>query len=239
VKTIIPCGNGIAILNKMKPPKIAASIICASFVDLGKEVELLNRSNCEMIHFDVMDGSFVPRFGLHPEILSSIRKITNCEIDVHLMVNNPEAYCDTFSDAGADYIVVHQEACSHLHRTLSKIKSLGKKAGVALNPATSIKTIEEVLDMVDLVTIMAINPGIVGHKLIPSSIDKIRKAKRWLESKGSHALIQIDGGVTFDSAIDMVNSGADVLVCGSSTIYRPNMTSEIQIRSLRELFLKF
>lgn len=222
----------------MKPPKIAASIICANFVELGQEIELLNQSNCEMIHFDVMDGSFVPRFGLHPEILNSIKKLTKCEIDVHLMVDNPEPYCNIFSDAGADYIVVHQETCKHLHRTLSRIKSLGKKAGVALNPSTSIATIEEVLDLVDLVTLMAINPGIVGHKLIPSSIAKIANAKHWLESKNCHAQIQIDGGVTFDSAIDMVKSGADILVCGSSTIYRPNITSDIQIQSLREAFLR-
>jgi ribulose-phosphate 3-epimerase len=201
---------------------LAASLICADPLNLEAEIDQLTSGNADLIHFDVMDGSFVPRYGLYPEILSYLKKKTSIPVDVHMMVDNPEDYIETFRIAGADYYNVHVESCKHLHRIVKKVRDAGMRPGVALNPATSITSMDWVIQDIDMVVLMAINPGIVGHKLIPSMIDKILEVRKFADEAGNNDLIiEIDGGVTFDSAIDMVNAGADALVCGTGTIFRP------------------
>jgi ribulose-phosphate 3-epimerase len=212
--------------------KLSASLICADMLNLGKEIDLINQSGCEYIHFDVMDGVFVPRFGLYPEILSFIRKRTNLPVDVHLMTVEPEKYIKVFVDAGASLIAVHVEACNQLHRTISEIRKFGIQAGVALNPATPLSILDYLLDEIDLVLLMAINPGIVGHKLIPKAFDKISELKQKLGAKYKNIIIEIDGGVSFDSAALMIESGANMLVCGSSTIFKPEIGVDIKTKEL-------
>lgn len=192
-------------------------------LELGNAVREVEKSGCDMIHYDVMDGVFVPRYGLLPEVLESIKTITEMPVYVHMMTIEPEKYLSAFINAGADCMVVHAEACTHLHRTLSEIKNKGKKAGVALNIASPLSILDYVLDDIDMVTLMAINPGIVGHKIIPKIFDKIKDLKTKLIQRGKEKiLIEIDGGVTFESAPLMLENGADILVCGSSTIFKKN-----------------
>ncbi len=204
----------------MMPYQLAASLVCADMMQLGREIKLLEKARIGYIHFDVMDGVFVPRYGLHPEILQALRKITLLPVDVHLMVTDPEPYIEIFAASGATIITVHVEACAHLHRTLYKIKKTGVKAGVALNPATPLSVLDYLWDDIDLVMLMAINPGIVGHKLIPGAMQKIKDLKEKIG--GRKIIIEIDGGVTTQSAPLMIRAGAHLLVCGSSTIFRPD-----------------
>lgn len=202
--------------------KIAASLICADPLDLNKDLEQLIESKVDFIHFDVMDGSFVPRYGLYPEILSALRKKTDIPVDVHMMVENPEDFINDFKLAGADYYCFHIEATKHAHRVIKKIELSGMKAGVALNPATPISDLKYIISDIKMVVLMAINPGIVGHKLIPNMIDKIRDLRAFANEAGNHdLLIEIDGGVTPESAQSMLDAGADLLVCGTGTIFRP------------------
>lgn len=208
--------------------KLSASLICADILHLEQEIELINKSGCEYIHCDIMDGIFVPRFGLFPEILTHIKKLTKLPLDVHLMTVNPEQYLSVFYEAGADIINVHVEACTHLHRTISQIKKLGIQAGVTLNPATSLTGLDYILDDVDIIQLMAINPGIVGHKLINSMINKISDLKQKIHSCGKDILIEIDGGVSPESAALMLQNGADILVCGSSTIFKPDIPIDVK-----------
>jgi ribulose-phosphate 3-epimerase len=214
---------------------LAASLVCADPLNLENDVKQLISGNADLIHFDVMDGSFVPRYGLYPEILTGLKKITTIPIDVHMMVDNPEDYIETFRLAGADYYNVHVEACRHLHRIVKKIRDCGMKPGVALNPATPISSMEWVIKDIDMVVLMAINPGIVGHKLIPSMLDKIKLVREYANQAGNEDLIiEIDGGVTFDSAKFMIEAGADALVCGTGTIFRPQEDSiHNKLNSLR------
>jgi ribulose-phosphate 3-epimerase len=206
----------------MKKKYLAASLICTDPLNIERDLIELNEGNVDFIHFDVMDGQFVPRYGLYPEILTSLKRITAIPVDVHMMVDNPEDYIDDFFKAGATYYCVHVEATNHLHRLIKKIRDKGMKPGVALNPATPISSLEWVIKEIDMVVLMAINPGIVGHKLIPEMIEKIKKVREYANSAGNKDLkIEIDGGVTFDSAPLMLEAGADVLVCGSGTIFRP------------------
>lgn len=208
---------------KEKSYYLSASIICANMLELGNAVREVEKSGCDMIHYDVMDGVFVPRYGLLPEVLESIKTITEMPVYVHMMTIEPEKYLSAFINAGADCMVVHAEACTHLHRTLSEIKNKGKKAGVALNIASPLSILDYVLDDIDMVTLMAINPGIVGHKIIPKIFDKIKDLKTKLIQRGKEKiLIEIDGGVTFESTPLMLKNGADILVCGSSTIFKKN-----------------
>lgn len=211
--------------------KLAASLICADMLRLEDEIRRLEGGGADFIHFDVMDGSFVPRYGLHPEMLKAIKSISDIPVDVHLMVQNPEPYIPNFILAGADYIVIHAESTPHLHRALKKIKDKGIRAGVALNHTTPLNYLDYILDDIDLVMLMAINPGIVGHKLIPQAMDKIKDLKRKIKHR--NILIEIDGGVTFESAPKMVQAGANILVCGSSTIFNQDLPSDSQLRKLK------
>ncbi len=219
-------------MRSFSRPKIAASIVCANMLALESEVKLVEAGGADSIHFDVMDGLFVPRFGLHPESLQAIRSVTQLPVDVHLMVANPEPYLATFAQAGATMIAVHAEACQHLHRTVHLIKAAGVQAGVALNPATPLNVLEYVLDDISLVVLMAINPGIVGHKLIPGMMEKMSQLKDMI---GDRAIeIEIDGGVTPESGPEMVTRGATMLVCGTSTIFRPQEAPvDVKIREFR------
>jgi ribulose-phosphate 3-epimerase len=202
--------------------KIAASLICGDPLNLKDEITQLHNAETDLIHFDVMDGLFVPRYGLYPEILTYLKKVTNIPVDVHMMVSNPEDYIDEFSRAGADYYNVHVESTNHLHRVVKKVRDIGMKPGVAMNPATPISQLDWVIKDIDMVVLMAINPGIVGHKLIPDIINKIKQLRDFANQKGNENLIiQIDGGVTPVSIPLMVNAGADALVCGTGTIFRP------------------
>jgi ribulose-phosphate 3-epimerase len=214
---------------------LAASLICADPLNLESEINQLVSGKTDLIHFDVMDGSFVPRYGLYPEILTYLKTKTSIPVDVHMMVDDPESYIETFKHAGADFYNVHVEACKHLHRIVKKIRDCGMKPGVALNPATPISSMEWVIKDIDMVVLMAINPGIVGHKLIPSMLDKIKLVREYANQAGNvDLIIEIDGGVTFDSAKFMIEAGADALVCGTGTIFRPQEDSiHNKLNSLR------
>lgn len=217
----------------MKKFKLAASIVCADMLDIRGEVQRIERGGADLIHFDVMDGDFVPRFGLHPEMLCSIRSISKLPIDVHLMVNSPVEYVKDFALAGATYLTVHVESTNHLHRAISTIKGLGVKAGIALNPGTSITAIEEVITEIDMVLLMAINPGIVGHKIIPSTFAKIQRCREMIDRSAPGIPIMIDGGVTYQSAAEMLSAGAEMLVCGSSTIFQPDAPVDVKLGQFR------
>lgn len=213
--------------------QLSASIICADLLNLEKEVDLLNIGKIDRIHFDVMDGVFVPRYGLPPEILKQIHSKKNIPITVHMMVQDPESYIEVIAKAGANALVFHIEPVFHVSRVLKKIKDAGMKAGVALNPATPLSVLDYVLSDVDLIMLMAINPGIVGHKLIPETLGKISDLKNKLKNYPD-IKIEIDGGVTFESAPQMIKNGADILVCGNSTIFKPDERVDQKIKKLRE-----
>jgi ribulose-phosphate 3-epimerase len=221
---------------KTPPYLLAASLICGDFLNLKNDIKLLEKGKIDYIHFDVMDGLFVPRYGLFPEVISQIRSITDIPLDIHMMVEDAEHYIETFVKAGADkaddIYVVHAEATQHLDRVLRKIHEHGIKAGVALNPGTSLSVLDYVLPNLDLVMLMAINPGIVGHKLIPHMIDKISDLKKILRNH-PEIIIEVDGGVNFESAPKMIKAGATMLVCGTQTIYRPEAQLDIKIKELR------
>lgn len=222
-----------------KKPLVAASLICSNPLNLEADINELINGKADFIHFDVMDGQFVPRYGLYPEILSYLKNQTNIPVDVHMMVDNPEDYIEDFKVAGATYYNFHIEATSHAHRIVKKIEKAGMLPGIALNPATSLSTLDYLIEDIKMVVLMAINPGIVGHKLIPGMIDKIRQLRKFADSRGNKdLLIEIDGGVTFESGRVMIEAGADVLVCGTGTIYRPQEdTISNKIAAFRETFI--
>ena len=222
-----------------KKPLVAASLICSNPLNLEADINELINGKADFIHFDVMDGQFVPRYGLYPEILSYHKNQTNIPVDVHMMVDNPEDYIEDFKVAGATYYNFHIEATSHAHRIVKKIEKAGMLPGIALNPATSLSTLDHLIEDIKMVVLMAINPGIVGHKLIPGMIDKIRQLRKFADSRGNKdLLIEIDGGVTFESGRVMIEAGADVLVCGTGTIYRPQEdTISNKIAAFRETFI--
>jgi ribulose-phosphate 3-epimerase len=201
---------------------LAASLICADPLNMEGDITQLNEANLDMIHFDVMDGSFVSRYGLYPEILSAVKKKSSIPVDVHMMVNNPEDYITTFQLAGADYYNFHVEATHQISRVIKKVKESGMKPGVALNPATSVNCLEWIMQDIEMVVVMAINPGVVGHPFIPSMLKKITAIREMANRMGNTKLhIEVDGGVTPLTAPDMISAGANVLVCGTGTIFRP------------------
>ena len=196
--------------------KLAPSILSADFARLLEDVKKVEEAGCEYLHIDVMDGHFVPNITLGPNIVKSLRKDVNMVFDAHLMIENPDMYIKDFAEAGCDIIVVHQEACKHLHRTIQNIKSYNIKAGVALNPATPIETIKHILKDVDMVLIMTVNPGFGGQSFIDSMIDKIRELKAIVDEQNLNIDIQVDGGIKPSNVADVVNAGANVIVAGSA-----------------------
>ncbi|UXX79210.1 ribulose-phosphate 3-epimerase [Reichenbachiella carrageenanivorans] len=209
--------------------KIAPSLLSADFSRLGADIEMVEKGGAEVIHYDVMDGHFVPNLTIGPLVLKDIRKCTQLPIDVHLMIENPDQYIPDFAKAGADWISVHVETCPHLHRTIQLIKELGKKAGVVLNPHTPLSAIDEILPDVDFVLIMSVNPGFGGQKLIPSCIDKIIKLKGILKERNlEHIFIEIDGGVKLDNLKKVIDAGTAVVVSGSGIFNTEDPIATIQ-----------
>jgi len=196
--------------------KIAPSILSANFLNLGEEIKSAEAAGADLLHIDIMDGHFVPNITIGPSIVESIRKITSLPLDVHLMIEEPDKYLSDFIKAGADYLTVHYEASIHLHRTVHWIKESGIKAGVSLNPATPVWSLEHILPDIDLALLMSVNPGFGGQEFISRTLDKIRTLKRLLIEKGLSTLIEVDGGVKLDNAIDIISAGADILVMGSA-----------------------
>jgi len=196
--------------------RIAPSILSADFARLADEVSRVEAGGADLLHVDVMDGHFVPNLTVGPPIVEALRKVTKLPLDVHLMITNADAYIREFADAGADYLTVHVEACPHLHRTVQAIKERGVKAGVTLNPATPLGSVEAILPDADLLLIMSVNPGFGGQSFIPSSLQKISQARAMIERVGSRALLEVDGGVKVENAAQIVAAGADILVSGSA-----------------------
>jgi ribulose-phosphate 3-epimerase len=197
-------------------PIIAPSLLAADFLRLQDVCTLVNESEADWFHLDVMDGRFVPNISFGLPVISQIRKAAKKPCDVHLMIWEPEKYAEAFKKAGADMLTVHIEACPHLHRNIQQIKSLGMKAGVALNPHTPADALKDILQDLDLVLVMSVNPGFGGQSFIPHSLQKIREVKRMITERGLHINIQVDGGITLDNAAMIVNAGADVLVAGNT-----------------------
>jgi ribulose-phosphate 3-epimerase len=196
--------------------KLAPSILSADFSRLGEEVAAVDQAGADYIHVDVMDGHFVPNITIGPLVVKALRQVTAKPLDVHLMIENPDLYIHEFAAAGADIITVHQEAVPHLHRTVQLIKSLGRKAGVSINPATPVASLDVILDELDLVLVMSVNPGFGGQAFIPSALVKLRNLRRSITQRGLATELEVDGGVKLDNIADVVAAGADVLVAGSA-----------------------
>ena len=207
---------------------ILPSILAADFARLADEIHRVERGGATMIHIDIMDGHFVPNLTMGPPLVSSIRKVTQAKFDVHLMIEDADRYVADFIEAGANHVSVHQEACAHLDRTLRLIRSHGAGPGVVLNPATPIHTLEDVLDLVDHVLIMSVNPGFGGQEFIPRSLDKIRRLRRWREERRLNFAIEIDGGVSRDNVAEIVKAGCDWLVAGSSVFHSANPAAAVK-----------
>ena len=213
--------------------KISPSILSADFSCLGEQVREAEEAGVDYIHVDVMDGHFVPNITIGPLIVKALRPVTKLPLDVHLMIENPELYIEDFSKAGADIITVHQEATPHLHRTIQQIHDLGIRAGVSINPSTSVNTLDEIICEVDLVLVMSVNPGFGGQSYIPSCTSKIRKLREMLDNCGSSADLEVDGGVNVDTVSEVISAGANAFVAGSAVFNNKNSVAE-NVRALRE-----
>lgn len=206
---------------------ISPSVLSCDFANIQRDVEMINQSNADWFHVDVMDGVFVPNISFGFPVVSAIKKHATKPLDVHLMIANPDLYLEDFKNAGADWLTVHYEACAHLHRTIQVIKSLGMKAGVALNPHTSVNVLEDILPDLDLVLIMSVNPGFGGQKFIPHALKKVAQLKELIQKTGSSALIEVDGGVNLETGKQLLDAGADALVAGSFVFNSANPTQTI------------
>jgi ribulose-phosphate 3-epimerase len=212
---------------------VSPSLLSADFLNLGKDVEMVNKSAADWFHLDIMDGVFVPNISYGLPMVEQIKKIACKPLDVHLMIVQPERYIEAFRQAGADILTVHLEASTHLHRTLQQIKSCGMKAGVALNPHTPVHSLEDIIQDIDVVLIMSVNPGFGGQSFIPHSLEKIRKLKKLIQATQSKTLIEADGGVNTQTGQELINAGADALVAGSFVFKSPHPADTI--RMLKEL----
>lgn len=210
-------------------PIIAPSLLASNFLRLEDECKMLNESQADWFHLDVMDGRFVPNISFGLPVIEQIRKATTKICDVHLMIEEPEKFTEAFKKAGADRLSVHLEACRNLHRNIQQIKSLGMKAGVAINPHSPVELLTDILQDLDTVLIMSVNPGFGGQEFIPHTYSKIHALKRLIRDKGLHVLIQIDGGVTQENAASILKAGADVLVAGSSVFKAPDPKAAIHM----------
>jgi ribulose-phosphate 3-epimerase len=202
--------------------ELAPSILSADFARLGEQVTLVERAGAHLIHVDVMDGRFVPNLTVGPLIVEAVRRVTRLPIDVHLMIVEPERHLDAFVRAGAQLISVHLEASPHLHRTLSRIRELGCRAGIAINPATSLALLEEALDAADYVLVMSVNPGFGGQRFIPAALDKVRRLAKMIHQRGLPTRIEIDGGIGPENVADVVAAGARMIVAGSAIFAAPD-----------------
>lgn len=207
---------------------IAPSILSADFGRLAEEIRAVEAAGADWIHIDVMDGHFVPNLTIGPLVVRSIRSCTHLPFDCHLMIEKPERFVAEFAKAGADIITVHVEASPHLHRTISQIKNLGKKAGVSLNPATPLSLVETILPEIDLLLVMTVNPGFGGQAFISSMLDKIASARRLIEGRAPHVLLEVDGGITVENAGTVAARGAQVLVAGATVFRSDDYKSTIE-----------
>ncbi len=214
-------------------PIIAPSLLSADFLQLSRDIAMINRSDADWFHLDVMDGCFVPNISFGLPVISAIKREAKKVLDVHLMIEEPGRYAEAFKKAGADVLSVHIEACPHLHRNLQQIRSLGMKTGVAINPHTPVSSMFDVLQDVDVVCMMSVNPGFGGQQFIPRTLDKIKALKAEIQARGLSTLIEIDGGVTLENAASIVAAGADVLVAGNTVFSAPN--PEEAIRQLKHI----
>ena len=212
---------------------VSPSLLSADFLHLSKDIEMVNRSQADWFHLDIMDGVFVPNISYGLPVVSQIKKMATKPLDVHLMIVQPERYVEAFHKAGADILTVHYEACTHLHRTIQQKKAQGIKAGVSLNPHTPVSLLEDVIEDIDVVLLMSVNPGFGGQSFIEQTINKVDKLKKLIMESNSHTLIEIDGGVNFETGKRLVNAGADALVAGSFVFNSPD--PEANIKGLKEL----
>lgn len=207
--------------------KISPSILSADFARLGEEVQAVEQAGADYIHVDVMDGHFVPNITIGAPVVKALRPITSLPLDVHLMIENPDKYIPDFASAGADIITVHQEAVPHLHRTIQLIHSLGKRAGVSLNPATPVDTLELILAEVDMVLLMTVNPGFGGQSFIPFTLEKIARMRSMIERSGRNIELEVDGGVNAENIAEIAKAGADVFVAGSAVFNGKDYTRNL------------
>lgn len=207
--------------------KIAPSILSSDFLRLGEEIKAVERAGADFVHLDVMDGHFVPNITIGPDIVKAVERVTDLPLDVHLMITDPEDYLEEFVRSGADYLTVHVEAQVHLHRTVTRIRELGAKAGVSLNPSTPASSLVEILPFVDLVLVMSVNPGFGGQSFISATLEKIRSLRRMIEEGGHAILLEVDGGIKPDNAAAVREAGADILVSGSGVFCSGNYRESI------------
>ena len=212
---------------------IAPSVLSADFANLQDDIEMINRSEADWFHIDIMDGVFVPNLSFGFPVLKAIQKYAKKPLDVHLMIVNPDRYLEDFKLAGADNITVHYEACTHLHRTLHAIKDLGCRAGVAINPHTSVNLLEDIIEDIDLVCLMSVNPGFGGQKFIENTYKKIRTLRTMASGRNNEMLIEVDGGVSNQNALKLIQAGADILVAGNAVFSATN--PELEIADLKKL----
>ena len=211
----------------MKKHLIAPSVLAADFSNLQRDIEMINESDADWFHIDIMDGVFVPNISFGMPVLRDIKKHAKKTLDVHLMIVNPDQYIETFASLGADILTVHYEACTHMHRTIQAIKSTGMKAGIALNPHSSVNQLKDIIKDIDLVCLMSVNPGFGGQSFIENTFEKVKELKELIQSTGSDCQIEIDGGVTNKNAKKLVEVGANILVAGSYVFKSDNPTETI------------